>query len=109
MSTTTVSPVNGTGTKEELRGQIMDLVARYYEVAHAKKTFIPGKTKVAYAGRVFDHDELQHGVESVLQYWLTAGPFANAFEKDMKDYFGANACYLVNSGSSANLLMLATL
>lgn len=87
----------------------MDLVVEYYHSAHASKTFIPGKTKVSYAGRVFDDEELRFGVESVLQYWLTSGPFALDFEKTMKDYFGAEASYLVNSGSSANLLMLSTL
>jgi CDP-6-deoxy-D-xylo-4-hexulose-3-dehydrase len=96
-------------TKEAIQSEIFDLVREYYDVAHAKKTFDPGKTKVSYAGRVYDHQELQHGVESVLQYWLTAGPFANKFEATMKDYFGSNAAFLVNSGSSANLLMIATL
>ena len=87
----------------------MELVREFHDVAHAKKPFEPGKTKVAYAGRVFDHDELQHGVESILQYWLTAGPFANTFESQLRDFFGAPAAFLVNSGSSANLLMIATL
>jgi len=96
-------------SKETLREKIMQLVTEYYEEVHAKKSFIPGKTKVSYAGRVFDADEMHHGVDSILQYWLTAGPFANSFEKTMKEYFGARAAFLVNSGSSANLLMLATL
>ncbi len=95
--------------KSGIQNEIMELVREYYAVAHARKPFEPGKTKVAYAGRVYDHRELEHGVESVLQYWLTAGPFANAFEKNLKEYFGAQAAYLVNSGSSANLLMIATL
>jgi CDP-6-deoxy-D-xylo-4-hexulose-3-dehydrase len=98
-----------TRTQAELRTEIMQLVHEYHDLAHAKKPFEPGKTKVSYAGRVFDHDELQHGVDSVLQYWLTAGPFANEFEKTMKTFFDSNAAFLVNSGSSANLLMIATL
>ena len=96
-------------TAETIRSEIMTLVREYHDSVHARKTFVPGKTKVAYAGRVFNHIELEHGVESVLQYWLTAGPFANQFEKTMREFFGANAAYLVNSGSSANLLMIATL
>src|SRR5271163_499097 len=93
----------------QLRDEILRLVSRYYEVAHAKKPFVPGETKIPYAGRVYDDEELRLGVESILQFWLTAGPFANQFEKLMRDYFGSNAAYLVNSGSSANLLMIATL
>ncbi len=96
-------------TAEEIRDEIMNLVGEYYEAVHARKTFLPGQTKVAYSGRVFDQAELQRGVESILQYWLTAGPFANEFEKKMREFFGAKAAYLVNSGSSANLLMIATL
>jgi CDP-6-deoxy-D-xylo-4-hexulose-3-dehydrase len=93
----------------QLREEILRLVSRYHEVAHAPKPFVPGETKVPYAGRVYDDDEMRLGVDSILQFWLTAGPFANQFEREMKDYFGANAAYLVNSGSSANLLMIATL
>ena len=96
-------------TAEDIRGEIMTLVREYHDSVHVRKLFVPGKTRVAYAGRVFNHVELEHGVESILQYWLTAGPFANQFEKTMQEFFGANAAYLVNSGSSANLLMIATL
>src|ERR1700734_3420584 len=88
----------------ELREEILRLVSRYHEIAHAPKPFVPGTSKIPYAGRVYDDDEMRLGVESILQFWLTAGPFANQFEKQMKDYFGSNAAYLVNSGSSANLL-----
>jgi CDP-4-dehydro-6-deoxyglucose reductase, E1 len=93
----------------KLRDEILRLVERYHAIAHAPKRFVPGETKIPYAGRVFDADELQRGVDSVLQFWLTAGPFAQEFEREMKSYFNAKAAYLVNSGSSANLLMVATL
>jgi CDP-6-deoxy-D-xylo-4-hexulose-3-dehydrase len=96
-------------TKEQIRDDILRLTTEYHAVAHARRAFEPGKTKVAYAGRVFDDDELRHGVESVLQYWLTSGPYAAQFEGTMQQYFGSKAAFLVNSGSSANLLMLATL
>lgn len=96
-------------TPEQIRDEILRLTSEYHALAHARRPFEPGKTKVPYSGRVYDDSELRHGVESVLQYWLTAGPFASRFERTMKDFFGANAAYLVNSGSSANLLMIATL
>jgi len=97
------------GEKEKIRDEILRLTREYFSVAHARREFQPGKTKIPYAGRVFDHAELEHGVDSILQFWLTAGPFANRFEKLMKDFFGTRAAFLVNSGSSANLLMIATL
>jgi CDP-6-deoxy-D-xylo-4-hexulose-3-dehydrase len=98
-----------TRSKEQIRDEILRLTSEYYHVAHATKPFVPGKSKVAYSGRVYDDDEIRHGVESVLQYWLTAGPYAAQFEEAMRGYFSSKAAFLVNSGSSANLLMIATL
>jgi CDP-6-deoxy-D-xylo-4-hexulose-3-dehydrase len=96
-------------SREQIEAEIASLVVEHYQVAHQRKPFVPGKTKVAYAGRVYDSEEMKTGVESVLQYWLTAGPFARRFEESMKGFFGSNSALLVNSGSSANLLMIATL
>jgi CDP-6-deoxy-D-xylo-4-hexulose-3-dehydrase len=96
-------------TAAQLQDEILQLVSRYHGLAHASKPFVPGETKVPYAGRVYDDEELRLGVESILQFWLTAGPFANRFEKQMREYFGSRAAFLVNSGSSANLLMISTL
>jgi CDP-6-deoxy-D-xylo-4-hexulose-3-dehydrase len=98
-----------TRTKEQIEAEIFRLVEEHHQVAHGRKPFVPGTTKVAYAGRVYDSEEMKSGVESVLQYWLTAGPFARKFEDTMKGFFDAQAAYLVNSGSSANLLMISTL
>src|SRR5471030_1025029 len=95
--------------QRELHDGIMKLTSQYYEIAHKKKEFVPGISKVAYSGRVFDDEELRYGVDSVLQYWLTAGPYAAEFEMTMKKYFDSRDCFLVNSGSSANLLMISTL
>jgi CDP-4-dehydro-6-deoxyglucose reductase, E1 len=96
-------------TKEAIRDDILRLTTEYYQNAHARKEFVPGKTKVAYSGRVYDDSEIRHGVESMLQYWLTSGPYAAEFEGTLQKYFGSKAAFLVNSGSSANLLMIATL
>lgn len=55
-------------------------------------------------GKVLDADDLLWGVESVLDGWLTAGRFANEFEKKLARYFGSRFSLMVNSGSSANLV-----
>jgi CDP-6-deoxy-D-xylo-4-hexulose-3-dehydrase len=96
-------------SKEKLREQILSLIREYYEVAHGGGRFVPGESKVPYAGRVFDESEMVNLVESALDFWLTAGPFAERFEKRMRKFFGALDFLLVNSGSSANLLMVSTL
>lgn len=61
------------------------------------------------AGRVFDADELVHLTEATLDFWLTAGRFADMFEREMAQVFGLQYASLVNSGSSANLLALSCL
>lgn len=93
----------------ELRTQIVDLVRQYWHVAHQPEPFVAGKSKVNYAGRVYDEHELLNLVDAALDFWLTLGPYGAAFEKRMKAFFGARDFVLVGSGSSANLLMVATL
>ena len=96
-------------TASDLRAEILDLVRRYHHEAHAPARFVPGRTRVTYAGRVFDGDELVGLVASALDFWLTAGPCAAEFETRVRRLFGAERFLLVNSGSSANLVMLSAL
>ncbi|MCA9940144.1 MAG: DegT/DnrJ/EryC1/StrS family aminotransferase, partial [Anaerolineales bacterium] len=51
------------------------------------------------AGRVFDERELQNMVSSVLDFWLTAGPYARRFERELGRFLGAREVVPVNSGS----------
>ncbi len=94
---------------EELRQSILAQVADYYNEVHAEKPFIPGKSMVHYAGRVFDAQEMQNMVDAVLDFWLTAGPFAEKFEQQLGNFLGVREIIPVNSGSSANLVALTTL
>jgi len=93
----------------ELRGRIRELVAEYFHEAFAPAPFVPGSTPVAVAGRVFDENELETLTEAALDFWLTAGRFADQFEREFARFMGARAAVLVNSGSSANLLALSAL
>ncbi len=94
---------------DELRERIQALVREYAAVAHAPAPFVPGQSRVPYAGRVFDAREIVSLVGASLDFWLTAGPHAEQFEKAMRGFFRAVAFLLVNSGSSANLVMLSAL
>jgi len=95
--------------QEILRSQISELVAEYHAEAFAPGDFVPGESPVPVAGRVFDESELQHLVNSSLDFWLTTGRFAEQFEKEFAKYFGVRKAILVNSGSSANLVALSAL
>lgn len=96
-------------TAPGLRRQILDLVARYYQAAFPPRPFVPGTSPVPVAGRVFDTADIQSLVDSSLDFWLTAGRFAEHFERDFARFIGARHALLVNSGSSANLLAVSSL
>jgi CDP-6-deoxy-D-xylo-4-hexulose-3-dehydrase len=93
----------------DLRTQILDLVREYHRQHHAPRPFLPGVSKVPYAGRVFDEEELAAGVDTLLDFWLTLGPEGEAFERELAHYVGVRHALVVNSGSSANLIAFATL
>lgn len=91
--------------KEELKQQILDLTREYYREVHGqKKDFKPGETFVNYGGRYFDDEEMVNLVDSSLDFWLTAGPWAHKFETRLAKWLGVKSCAVCNSGSSANLL-----
>jgi CDP-4-dehydro-6-deoxyglucose reductase, E1 len=94
---------------EELRQQILDLVAEYSREAFPQKQFVAGESSVPVSGRVFDGEDVQALVDSSLDFWLTAGRFSDAFERKFARRFGVRCARLVNSGSSANLLAVSVL
>lgn len=97
------------GDRETIRGQILDLVRDFHAAGNTRQPFRPGEDLVRYAGRVYDADELVHLVESSLDFWLTAGRFAEEFESGLAEFLGVSNVLLVNSGSSANLVALSAL
>jgi len=74
-----------------------------------KSKFIPGLTYIPVSGKVFDHEEVDNAIEAAKDGWWTEGRWAKQFESDFKKYLGVNFVSLVNSGSSANLVALASL
>ena len=94
----------------EVKQEILRKVAEFYSLEHANhEPFIPGKTRVPIAGRVFDEKELISLVEAALEFWLTQGRFTDLFEEGLAKYIGTRHCIFVNSGSSANLLAFMAL
>ena len=94
---------------DAIRKEIRGLVRDFHRARHATKEFIPGESRVFYAGRVFDEAELANAVDACLDFWLTAGRFSEEFEADFAGYFDVSDAILVNSGSSANLVALSAL
>lgn len=94
---------------EEIKQSIRSLVTEYYTEVFSRKDFKPGKSHIPVSGKVFDDADIYHIVESALDGWFTTGRFNDAFEKKLARYIGVKSVLTVNSGSSANLLAVATL
>ncbi len=97
------------GDGKELRAEILKLVEAYHKERFSGRSFNPGLDVVHYAGRVFDADELINLVDASLDFFLTAHRYADQFEADFAEFFNLNNAFLVNSGSSANLVALTAL
>jgi len=102
----------------EIKAEILRLTREFSAATHAanrpgeddkRPAFVPGRTTVPYAGRVFDENEVAAAVSATLDFWLTLGPEGDAFENELSAFLGVKKSLLVNSGSSANLVALSAL
>jgi CDP-6-deoxy-D-xylo-4-hexulose-3-dehydrase len=89
--------------------EILDQVRQYIEQKQANKTWTAGKDFVNYAGAYYDSNEYVAGVESLLKGWLAMGDESLKFEREFPKQFGKRGGIVTNSGSSSNLLMMASL
>jgi CDP-6-deoxy-D-xylo-4-hexulose-3-dehydrase len=89
--------------------QILDLVAEYIKEKKASKTWEAGKDWVQYSGPWFDENEYVNGIQSLLSEWFILGEKGREFELKFAPHLGKKDGIVVNSGSSANLLMVSLL
>lgn len=94
---------------KKIREEILSKTAEYYQARFAPKEFIPGKSRVNYAGRVFDEKEIINAVDASLDFWLTEGRYSEQFSEKISEFLGVEHVLLTNSGSSANLLAFSAL
>ena len=92
-----------------INSQISLLVESAIKERHQKRQFIPGETHIPVTGKVFGAPEIAAAVEASLDFWLTSGPFTQEFESRFAKLNSMRHAYMVNSGSSANLLALSSL
>ncbi len=96
-------------TESEARKQILQMVEAYADRYHAKTEEFHEGDRINYAGRVYDAREMTNLADAALDFWLTAGRYAERFEKELAGMLNIRFCSLVNSGSSANLLAFMAL
>ena len=87
------------------------LLTSLKDIAKKKVTqvIVAGENYIPVTGKVLDEADILMGVDAALDGWLTAGRFADEFEREIARYLGSRFSLLVNSGSSANLLAFYTL
>lgn len=74
------------------------------------KNFIPGKDTVLYAGPYWDNKEIEAMLTVLLTgNWIVTGEYVKEFQESFAKMFNVNYSHMVNSGSSANLVMIAGL
>jgi CDP-6-deoxy-D-xylo-4-hexulose-3-dehydrase len=72
--------------------------------------FEPGKTPVYYSGPYWDSNEIVAAMDAFLNgKWIVAGEKVHKFESRFAKKFNQKYAHMVNSGSSANLVLIAAL
>jgi CDP-6-deoxy-D-xylo-4-hexulose-3-dehydrase len=95
--------------ENQVRSAIFKSIKNLYKLNRGGKEFIPGSSRINYGGRVYNEDELINLVDASLDFWLTAGKYAEKFERNLSRFLNVKYCLLTNSGSSANLLAVSAL
>ncbi|MDO4960774.1 MAG: lipopolysaccharide biosynthesis protein RfbH [Eubacteriales bacterium] len=98
-------------SEKEAHELILQLVGKYCDTYHNQdkgKPYVPG-SRIPYAARVYDREEMMNLVDSSLEFWLTMGRYTNEFEAGLARFIGVPFADVVNSGSSANLLAFMAL
>ena len=72
--------------------------------------FEPGKDTVLYSGPYWDHQEIAVAINSIVNgAWITTGEKVAEFQDQFAKMFQVKHAHMVNSGSSANLVMFTAL
>tara|TARA_B100001123_G_scaffold437566_2_gene570060 strand:- start:7308 stop:8630 length:1323 start_codon:yes stop_codon:yes gene_type:complete len=102
------------GIKERLIGLLEskseDNIFKYLANVKNSNNFVPGKTPVYYSGPYWDEEEIAAIFDSLISgKWLSSGEHVRKFEVAFSKKFGFKSSVMVNSGSSANLVLIAAL
>ena len=94
---------------QNLEPLIDELASKSFQALHKPSPFIAGTSNIPVTGKVFGTEELIAATKASLDFWLTSGPFTEKFESQFARTVGMRNAFMVNSGSSANLLALSSL
>ena len=94
------------GDLGEKKKRILSLISEYVAQKNSKP-WNKEEDWVEYSGPTFDDKEYIAAVDTLLEGWFIMGKDAREFELEFPKHLGKSDGILTNSGSSANLLMLA--
>jgi CDP-6-deoxy-D-xylo-4-hexulose-3-dehydrase len=94
-------------SQNNIKSLVGNHVAPYiYNANH----FEPGKTPIYYSGPYWDNREIEAAMDAFLNgKWITSGEKVFMFEKYFSNKFNCKHSFMVNSGSSANLVLMTAL
>tara|TARA_R100001594_G_scaffold73735_1_gene108290 strand:+ start:8970 stop:10316 length:1347 start_codon:yes stop_codon:yes gene_type:complete len=92
---------------DEKLSHILNLVEEYIQTKQEQESWTAGEDWLSYSGPVFDENEYIAAVKQILDGWMIFGKNARKFEQVFPSKLGKLYGALTNSGSSANLLMVA--
>jgi CDP-4-dehydro-6-deoxyglucose reductase, E1 len=95
------------GIRDFLHSAIDNYDVLKYLYNTTPEDFIPYKTPIYYSGPYWDNEEIVAIMRSILEgKWITSGEQVQKFESQFSKKFKLKHSAMVNSGSSANLVML---
>ena len=94
-----------------LKDDIATLVGNHVSpYIYNAKEFKPGETPIYYSGPYWDNRETEAAINTFLNgKWITTGESVFKFERKFGKRFNTKFSLMVNSGSSANLVLIAAL
>jgi len=92
----------------EIKREIRNLIREWFFTG-TRGEFIPGKTRIPLAVPPYGWEEVYESIDSLLDTQVTMGEKVKRFESMFAEYIGVRFAIMVNSGSSANLLVLSIL
>lgn len=97
------------GAKEDIAKFVQEMGAKYGYLPKFCHNLNPDlKNKVYYSGAYFDDNELVAAINALLfGKWSSSGEICAQFEREFSEKINQKHSFFTNSGSSANLLLIA--
>jgi CDP-6-deoxy-D-xylo-4-hexulose-3-dehydrase len=95
---------------EQILSNLKDYIKNNKPKYLYNQSFIAGKSQVLYSGPYWDEAEIIAAINTFITgKWVVAGENVHKFESTFAKMFSVKFAHMVNSGSSANLILIAGL